>query len=142
MYSSGITLSHVKVILCAILLVCRWKYLNSKFFFSSHFCFLLIGVLLIFILPVYFSGLLLFVFLCCFFLNPRIDAYSLSTIVANPLLPPFPTTYSISYLSDLHSYASSLAFLSSGQFVKVYPSSILRIISCVSTGGQSRCLSF
>ena len=57
-------LSHIQVFSCEILSVCRWKYLYSCF--SSHFCSLVIVILLIFTLPILF--LIARINLCYFFM--------------------------------------------------------------------------
>ena len=128
-------LSHVQVFSCEILLICRLKY--SYTCFTSHFCFLVIVVLLILVLFVFAVISLSLIFFM----------YSLSRFieVSSMLMNPLPTFFLAHivcpyHLWDKRAYAPSRSFCFSGLFVKVLPSSTLRMVPSILRGKQPRCL--
>ena len=121
-------LSHVLVFLCLISLVCRLKYPYSCF--SSHFCFLIIVVLLILMLSVVFLvGVicLSLLFLC----SPRILKLMHPGLPVLMLLLFLTHIVYWSHLSDIRLWASLLSFLPSGLCVDVLPLFIWRMVSSI-----------
>ena len=105
--------------------------------FSSFFCFLGIAVVqLIFML---FWPLSL-IFLCPFFMKSsscRIDASALLSMMARTFLPYYLGTFRQCHRSDIRPCASSSAFLSTGPFVEVLPSSISRMVPSTLQAGDN-----
>ena len=126
-------LSHVNVFLCEISLVCRLKYPYSCF--SSHFCFLVIVVLLIFMLPV-----LQLVFLCTFYVGFESSYWCIDAIF-NVVESSFSS--SCLSMSSLGCKALCIVIiLSSDLFLEVFSSSISRMVPNILLGwGKPRSLS-
>ena len=127
--------SHVQVFLRKIPLVCCMKCPYSWFF--SHFCFLVIFVLLMFVLSVLF--VVTVINLPLLFLSHYIDTLMLSWKLVNPL-PPFFDTYSMS-LSSLGCKAFFIVMNFLVPFTEVHLSFILRIVPSMLRRGQPRYLS-
>ena len=70
-------LCHVHVFLCGILLVCRLK--CPYCYFSSHFCFLVIFILLMLVLSE-LSLVTVISFLCAFLCSLRVVVYSVNAV--------------------------------------------------------------
>ena len=84
-------LSHIQVFFYEMSLVYRSKYSYS--FFSSHFCFLAIVVLLILVLFVLF--LVAVISISLLFLCSLIEVSTLSSMLADPLPPSFLEPYTL-----------------------------------------------
>ena len=125
-------LSHVQVLSCEILFVYRLKYLYSCF--SSHFCFLVILVPLMFLLLVLFLVTVIFhsLFFLVYSSIRRIDASTLSSMLASSFPPSFLDTYcqSTSFLG--HDFSCSLVYLSFTlvHFKNVTDYLITRLLNC------------
>ena len=122
-------LSHVQVLVfsCEISLVCRLKCPYSCF--SSHFCFLVIFALLMFVLSMLFLVAVIS-FPPRFFygvFTPCINASTLSWRPASPLPSSF-DTYSLSTLV-VKFYVSSSVFLFSGRVVELLWSTLRMVPS-------------
>ena len=132
-------LSHVKVFSWEISLFCRLKYPYN--FLSSHFCFLVIVVLLIieffilFLVTVISVSLLFYSFLVIVSMYRRyIQCWRVLILLL------FLTHRVCPYhLWEVRPNASLLAFYLSGPFV-VIPSSYLRMVPIILRKGQPRCL--
>ena len=132
-------ISYVQDFSCEISLVCHLECPYSSF--SSHFCFLVIFVLFMFVLSVLFlftviSHPLHFLMESS---SHLIDVSTLSFILASPLPPSFLGIYSLS--TSFLPYASSWVFLFSCPFVGVLLWSTLRMVPSILQGGQLRYLS-
>ena len=112
--------------------------------FSFHICFLDIIVLLVFMLPVLFLVSVIIPslhFICCLRFIVLMNPCYLQCWRVFLLLLFLTLITCLCHLLGVRPYASSLAFLSSGLFVEVLPSSISRMFSVYLTRGTLRCLS-
>ena len=113
-------LSHVQVFSCEISLVCRLKYPYSCF--SSHFCFLVIFVLLMFVLSVLFQVIVNSLprrFLCSLLVIVSMHRRSLECWQVLFLLIFLTRTVCLRHRWDVRPYASSWVFPFSISFLEV-----------------------
>ena len=121
-------LSHVQIFSCEMLFISRLE--RSESCFSSHFCFLVIIILLSIVLSVSFLMVVISPPSCFSMLSSSrcIDASILCSVLASPLPPSFLDTYSLS-TSSHHSFFSSLArskFLTLFSFSLIFFSMVRR----------------
>ena len=135
-------LSHVQVFSGEISLVCRLKWTYNNL--SSHFRFLVIFALLMFVLFVLSRrgnqsspALFYAVFSSLYSMHRRyLECWQVGFLLL------FLThIVCLSHLWDVRPYASSWVFLFSGSFIEVFLSSTLRMVPSILRGGQLRYLS-
>ena len=130
-------LGNVQFFSCDISLVCCLKCPWSCF--SYPFCFpVIVALFILLLLELFLVG---FISLSLFVLYSLRDLlWTVSSMLASPLLPSFLDTRSLS-IWDVRPYASSWVFLFPGSFVEVIPSFTLRMASSILRGRQPTCLS-
>ena len=135
-------LSHVPVFWWEISVVCGSKYPWNCF--HSHFCFLVIVVLLIiklFVLSLVVVISVFLFFLCSFRIIVSIYRHYIQCWRYLFLLLFLIHRASLYHLWDVRKYASSWVFLFSGSFVKFLPTSTSRMLPSILQRGQPSCSS-
>ena len=110
-------------------------------FLFSEFCFLLFDLMLTQLFAGCCNQSFFLLFLMCFS-NPYIDVSTPSSMPERLLPPSFHDTKSLCHLSDVRPCVLSAVSLILGLFVRVPPSSILRVVQSILQRGFPTCLFF